>query len=292
MKITLKAPAKLNLALNVTGVLPNGYHTVDMVMQAVTLYDTVEVIKSHGYALRCPGSYLPANDKNNTVTKAAKAFFQTTGLLAGCEIVLHKKIPTRAGLGGGSADAAAVLVGLNKLYRARLTTAELCAIGEAVGADVPFAVLGGTARAEGIGEKLTPLPPLPPCAFLIAMPPRGVSTPQAYRRYDEMGTPVRPDINAATAAVKQGDLDALAPQMHNALAHANSNRTTHRLLAAFKKSGAKAAMMTGSGSAVFGLYATLAEAKRAKKQVARVKSGKLSLFAAEPVAHGPLVVDG
>ena len=156
--VTVLAPAKLNLALDVVGLLPNGYHDLDMTMQAITLYERVVLRRSPYLNLRLPGSPVAANNKN-TAIKAALAFFHYTGLLAGVDITIEKKTPVRAGMAGGSADAAAVLVGLNELYGARLSMSELCALGAKIGADVPFALMGGTCRVQGVGDFLKALPP-------------------------------------------------------------------------------------------------------------------------------------
>ena len=282
-KVVVAAPAKLNLALDVTGFAPNGYHTVDMVMQAISLYETVEIMKSNGYSLRCPGSLVPTDDKN-TATKAAALFFQETGLLAGADIVIHKKVPTRAGMAGGSADAAAVLTGLNRLYNARLSLQELCEIGANIGADVPFALTGGTARVTGIGEILSPLPALPHCWFAIAMPPGGVSTPAAYARYDELGSPVHPNLDAVEGAIRQGDLQALARQMHNALEYSSGTTRTSEIRTVLDQHGAIASMMTGSGAAVFGIFT---EELAAKKAVQALQPLAPRRFIAKPVTHGP-----
>ena len=149
--VTVLAPAKLNLALDVVGLLPNGYHDLDMTMQAITLYERVVLRRSPYLNLRLPGSLVAPNNKN-TAIKAALAFFHYTGLLAGVDITIYKNTPVRAGMAGGSADAAAVLVGLNELYGARLSMSELCALGASIGADVPFALMGGTCRVQGVGD--------------------------------------------------------------------------------------------------------------------------------------------
>ena len=141
--VTVLAPAKLNLSLDVVGTLPNGYHDLDMVMQTIDLYEKITMRTSCDLRLALPGSFVPANDKN-TAFKAALAFFDYTGLLAGVDMNVYKRVPVRAGMAGGSADAAGVLVGLNELYGAKLSMSELCAIGAGIGADVPFALLGGT----------------------------------------------------------------------------------------------------------------------------------------------------
>lgn len=285
-RVTLLAPAKLNLALDVTGLLPNGYHTVDMIMQTVSLYEKIEICKNQGYSLRLPGSRVPASH-NNTATKAAAAFFYETGLLAGADITIYKAVPTRAGMAGGSADAAAVLVGLNELYGARLSVQELCAIGQQIGADVPFSILGGTARATGIGEVLTPLPPLSPCWFTVAMPQGGVSTPAAYALYDEKGSPIRPNMEAATNALHKGDLHALLPHMQNALEHANGGRRTVKIRDILDNAGALASMMTGSGAAVFGVFEKKQQAEAA---AAKLKKLVPQTFVLQPVQRGAHVI--
>ena len=285
-RVVVEAPAKLNLSLAVRGIADNGYHLVDMVMQAVGVWERVEVVRSSGYSLYLPKSPVPAND-NNTATKAASAFFYETGLLAGADITIHKVIPTRAGLAGGSADAAAVLIGLNHLYGAGLSLEALCRIGATIGADVSFSLTGGTARATGLGEILHPLHPLPGCWFAIAMPKGGVSTPVAYKRFDELGSPLNPDIDAACSAIAHNNLVELAKNMHNMLEFSNGDQMTKKLRTVFDYHGAIASMMTGSGAAVFGMFLNRAQAiaaAEAAKQIAMVT------FVAPPVATGPRIV--
>ena len=160
--VTVLAPAKLNLALDVVGILPGGYHALDMTMQAISLYERVVIRRSPYLDLTLPGSKVKAGP-GNTAIKAALAFFHYTGLLAGADITIYKNVPVRAGMAGGRADAAAVLVGLNELYGARLSMSELCALGAGIGADVPFALMGGTCRVQGLGDLIKALPPMPEC---------------------------------------------------------------------------------------------------------------------------------
>ena len=164
--VTVLAPAKLNLSLDVVGTLPNGYHDLDMVMQTIDLYEKITLRRSNTLSLTLPGSFVPVNDKN-TAIKAAVAFFRYTGLLAGVDMTIYKRVPVRAGMAGGSADAAGVLVGLNVLYGAKLSMSELCALGAKIGADVPFALMGGTCRVQGVGDVMKALPPCPDCWFRI-----------------------------------------------------------------------------------------------------------------------------
>ena len=185
--VTVLAPAKLNLALDVVGLLPNGYHDLDMTMQAITLYERVMLRRSPYLNLRLPGSLVAPNNKN-TAIKAALAFFHYTGLLAGVDITIYKNTPVRAGMAGGSADAAAVLVGLNELYGARLSMSELCALGASIGADVPFALMGGTCRVQGVGDLLKPLP-------RTVRPRKPPSAPEIWTRCAPL--PATPWKNAA-----------------------------------------------------------------------------------------------
>ena len=228
--VTVLAPAKLNLALDVVGTLPNGYHDLDMVMQAIDLQERLVLRRSPYLNLRMPGSFVPVNNKN-TAIKAALAFFDYTGLLAGVDITIHKAVPVRAGMAGGSADAAGVLVGMNELYGAKLSMSELCAIGATIGADVPFALMGGTCRVRGVGDLLKPLPPCPDCRFVVVMPSIGVSTPEAFQRYDQMGSPVHPDCERQEAAVRAGDLAAICAAVGKALEHCSGAQVTPAICA-------------------------------------------------------------
>ena len=252
--VTVLAPAKLNLALDVVGLLPSGYHDLDMTMQAITLYERVNLHRSQNLTLQMPGSRVAVNDKN-TAIKAAMAFFHYTGLLAGVDITIYKSVPVRAGMAGGSADAAAVLVGMNALYGAGLSMSELCALGAGIGADVPFALMGGTCRVQGLGDLLKPLPPCPDCWFTIVMPDYGISTPEAFAAYDRVGSSVHPDCAAQESAIRAGDLAGLCEAAGNALEECSGAKDTAAIKAALRANGALTALMTGSGAAVFGIFA-------------------------------------
>ena len=284
--VTVLAPAKLNLALDVVGTLPNGYHDLDMTMQAITLYERVVLRRSPYLNLRLPGSPVQANDKN-TAIKAALAFFHYTGLLAGVDITIYKNTPVRAGMAGGSADAAAVLVGLNALYGAKLSMSELCALGAKIGADVPFALMGGTCRVQGVGDLMKALPPMPECWFTIVMPDYGVSTPEAFAAYDVVGSSVHPDCAAQEAAVRAEDLDALCAAAGNALEECSGAKDTEAIKALLKEHGAVTALMTGSGAAVFGVFRTEAEAKAA---AAAAKRCWKQVYLAQPDRGGARVI--
>ena len=284
-QVTVLAPAKLNLALDVVGLLPNGYHDLDMVMQTIDLYEKIILKTSRDLRLSLPGSFVPANDKN-TAVKAALAFFDYTGLLAGVDINVYKRVPVRAGMAGGSADAAGVLVGLNELYGAKLSMSELCAIGAGIGADVPFALLGGTCRVRGVGDLMKALPPCPDCRFVVVMPSVGVSTPEAFARYDTMGSPVHPDCEAQEQAIRKNDLPAVCAAAGNALEHCSGAVETPAICEILRANGAITAQMTGSGAAVFGIFADDAQARAA---AAVLRKGYKQVYVCRPTTGGPRV---
>ena len=285
-KVSVLAPAKLNLSLDVVGTLPGGYHALDMVMQAVSLYEQVTLRRSADLVVRLPGSRVPPGPKN-TAYKAALAFFHYTGLLAGVDITIHKTVPVRAGMGGGSADAAAVLVGLNALYGARLSMTELCALGASVGADVPFALMGGTCRVQGLGDLIKALPPCPDCWFTVIMPGYGISTPAAFAAYDQIGSPTHPDCAAQEAAIRAEDLSGLCAAAGNALEVCAGGADTAALKQALLDQGAKTALMTGSGAAVFGIFEAEEPARRAAEALAA--AGR-QIFTLRPDRGGARIV--
>lgn len=282
--VSVIAPAKLNLALDIKGVLADGYHEMDMIMQAINLFDNVVLRKSNLLRVFLPNSSVPAN-KFNTAYKAALEFFDYTGLLAGVDITIYKQIPVRAGMAGGSADAAAVLVGLNTLYEAHLTQEQLCKIGAKIGADVPFSIVGGTARAQGIGEKLQPLTALVPCHICVCMPPKGISTKEAFARFDQFGAQRHPNCDAAVNALTQGNLTALCHNMYNVLQECSESEYNDELCKALMQLGAKTALMTGSGAAVFGVFPSKKLATRAKDAL----SHEFTTWVARPVNYGAKV---
>ena len=283
--VTVLAPAKLNLSLDVVGTLPNGYHDLDMVMQTIDLYEKIILKTSRDLRLSLPGSFVPANDKN-TAVKAALAFFDYTGLLAGVDINVYKRVPVRAGMAGGSADAAGVLVGLNELYGAKLSMSELCAIGAGIGADVPFALLGGTCRVRGVGDLMKAMPPCPDCRFVVVMPSVGVSTPEAFARYDTMGSPVHPDCEAQEQAIRKNDLPAVCAAAGNALEHCSGAVETPAICEILRANGAITAQMTGSGAAVFGIFADESQARAA---AAVLRKGYKQVYVCRPTTGGPRV---
>ena len=283
--VTVLAPAKLNLALDVVGLLPNGYHALDMTMQTITLYERVMLRRSAGLSLRLPGSLVQPNDKN-TAIKAALAFFHYTGLLAGVDITIYKNTPVRAGMAGGSADAAAVLVGLNALYGAKLSMSELCALGAGIGADVPFALMGGTCRVQGVGDVMKALPPCPDCWFTVVMPDYGVSTPEAFAAYDKVGSSHHPDCEAQEAAIRAEDLAGVCAAAGNALEECSGAKDNEAIKEALRLHGAVTALMTGSGAAVFGIFEQEADARKAAEAL---KTRWPQVYVAQPDKGGARV---
>jgi 4-diphosphocytidyl-2-C-methyl-D-erythritol kinase len=263
--------------------LPNGYHEIDTVFQSISLFDRITIGKNADLIVKMPGSKVPIDDKNTAIL-AAKAFFSETGIKnAGASIKIEKIIPTRSGLGGGSSDAAAVLVGLNALYNVNFNKSKLCQIGAKLGADVPFAILGGSARAKGIGEKFEFLS-TPVCWFCVVMPNGfGVSTPMAYKKYDELENPVQPDVDKVCRAVKSNNLEELAKNIGNVFEQVKLSENTEKACKMLKENGAMAAMMTGSGAACFGIFADKTAAISAAK---KMRPYVRNAFVAKPVSRG------
>lgn len=255
--LKLRCAAKINLSLDVTGKLPNGYHTLDSIFQSVTVYDiiTLTVSEGEGISLSCETPGIPC-DERNLAWKAAQAYLDATGQQLHIAVQLEKGIPSGAGMGGGSADAAGVLWGLNELLHGGFTNEALREIGVKLGADVPFMLLGGTALARGIGEELKPLSPLPEhFPFVIVKGEESISTPAAYKAIDALGedTP-HPDTAGVLWAVETQDAELLAEKCANLFEYAIPCADVQRAEQRLRDSGALAAVMTGSGAAVFGIF--------------------------------------
>ncbi len=260
MKIVVDAPAKINLTLNIEERREDGYHLLSSVFQAISLSDTVtiETTALQGITLTMSDPALPC-DARNTAYKAAQVFFDYTGIAPSVSIRVDKRIPQQAGLGGGSSDAAGVLVGLDEFYSTNLSLDTLCMLGEKVGADVPFCIVGGTAMVTGIGEIIEPLLPLPPCHIVVAKPQVGVSTAEAYRAVDSVETD-RADQSAMRAAIENGDLAAVGALLSNAFEQALAIPEVEQTLENMRKFHPLGCRMSGSGSAVYALFADEASA--------------------------------
>lgn len=266
--------AKLNLYLGIHGLREDGYHELETVFQAIDLCDLVSVAVHHrgGISLRCNRPYLPC-DNRNLAYKAAEAFFRAAGVEnPGLHINIKKVIPVGAGMAGGSTDAACVLRLLNRAFGLPLSDKKLAETALTLGADVPFCLWGGTALAGGVGEKLKPLSPMPDCFLVVGKPSFSVSTKAAFALYDERPRQVCPPSSAVTAALEQGDLQALGAGMFNALEEpvAGQHPAIGQVIRQLEKDGALGARMTGSGSAVFGIFAEEAAAKKAAQNIRRL----------------------
>lgn len=275
--LTLKALAKINLGLDVLGKRDNGYHDVRMVMQTIYLYDNVTLTKTKepGIQLETNLSYLPI-DENNIAYKAAKILIEEFGIEEGISIKLDKHIPVAAGMAGGSSNAAAVLVGMNRLFKLGLSQQELMERGVALGADVPYCVMRGTALAEGIGEILSPLPPLPKCYVLIAKPAISVSTKVVYEALDAKEIVEHPDIDGVLLGLKNQDIKKVAASMGNVLESVTIERypIIEKIKTAMKEAGALNAMMSGSGPTVFGIFDDRKTAKEAQQKLKEMDIAK------------------
>ena len=261
------ARAKINWTLDVLGRQPDGYHQLDMLLQSVALCDIITILPGESLTLRLSQGARVPDTEDNLVLKAAKALKEAVGCEAGADIHLQKNIPIGAGMGGGSADAAAVLAGLNKLWGLSLSLTELQKIGLKAGADVPFCLAGGLARARGIGEILEPLQCARQFWLVVVQPCRGLGTKKVFTtlEWEKIPESLRPDTLSAIAALEQGDLHALCRAMGNALQPTSETLRPEIRTAvqALKLHGARQAMMTGSGSAVYGVFASAVHARSA-----------------------------
>ena len=258
-----KAYAKINLVLDVAGKRSDGYHNVDMIMQTIGLCDILYVEKAFG-SIEISGTGTIPYDKTNLAYRAAKLFFDVTGKKGGAKIYIEKNIPVCAGMAGGSSDAAAVLTALNSIYGKPLGTKRLMRISSVLGADVPYCIKGGTARAQGIGEIITPIQSLKKINVVVIKPPINISTPWAYSSLDTENL-CHPDTAKAQTAIEKGDNKELYALMGNSFensvfkAYPEIKDIKERL----KEMGADASLMSGSGSAVFGLFENENSAKNA-----------------------------
>ena len=254
--MTVKAPCKINLALDIRGLLPNGYHEMDMVMQTVGLCDTLTIglREEEGIVMTCSDVSLPC-DESNICVRCAKAFFEAIGQPPRARIHLEKKIPMMAGLGGGSADGAAVLCALNQLCESKLSCEKLCEIGFKIGADIPFCIKGGTQRVKGAGEIMSLVPKLSEELFvLIAKPNFPVSTKLAFQGFDEQEDPQHADVEGMIAALEKGDLTEISAKLGNVFEPFCRPDEIGAIKETMLQQGAKGALMSGSGSAVFALF--------------------------------------
>lgn len=268
-ELTISMPAKINLSINVKNKLVNGYHSVEMIMQTIDLFDTITVEKvNSGISIHCAQPYVP-NDQRNIAWKAAELFFAECPNKGGARITLKKNIPVSAGLGGGSADAAGVLKALNSLYEDCLKDIQLIQLSRRLGADVTFFLTGGTQLAKGIGDELTMLPDLEGIDVVLVKPDFPVSTRWVYENLDLDQLGERPDTSKIISAIEAMDLRSVAKNMRNVLesvtvkVHPEIKTIMGKLI----EYGAIASRMSGSGPTVFGLFLDTPSAKEAKEKL-------------------------
>lgn len=266
--IVLSAPAKINLLLDIIKLLPNGYHSLFMVMQTVDLCDEVEVsLRDDGkITLECSEKALPTDEKN-IAYKAAVKFFEVNNLSFGADIKLTKKIPFEAGLAGGSTDAAAVLKALNTLCETNLSNEELCKIGVKLGADVPFCIHGGTMLAQDIGQVLSPLPKLPECYIVLVKPEAGVSTKEAFAAFDSCENIRHPDCAAMLHAAANGNFEGIVANVGNVFEQFIEVPQRADIKAFMRECGSLACCMSGSGPTVFGIFDSKEKAEKCIEKI-------------------------
>lgn len=286
MRLNVAAPAKINLFLDITGRRNDGYHLINTVMQAVSLYDDVTVsVDRDGkdISVSCTDEDIPC-DESNTAYVAAKKFFEYTELPeVGVSVRIRKRIPSGAGMAGGSTDAAAVIIALNEMLNTRLEKDELCEIAEQVGADVPFCLFGGTVSATGIGTILSPLPDMPSCGFVIIKPDFKISTRDAYERSDAIGYDSIESMEPITNAICSGNIEHTAKELYNKFEEVSGNDEITAIKNDLVECGALGALMTGSGSAVFGIFRTTDDADDCR---AKLRDKYENIFTAHPIAAG------
>ena len=272
----MKAYAKINLGLDVVKRLENGYHEVKMVMQTIGIYDEILLEKTDSGIIVTTDSRGLPKAGDNLVLKAAKLMAEHYQISGGMRIHLKKRIPVAAGMAGGSTDAAATMKGINRLFDLGCTLQELMELGVKLRADVPYCILGGTALAEGIGERLTALPPAPDCYVLGAKPDISVSTKYVYEHLDAAGIPEHPDIDGMVRAIEEGSLQGVLDRMENVLESvtARDYPVINAIKSRMKELGAVNSLMSGSGPTVFGIFIEEETVREAGRQIMREKLAK------------------
>lgn len=292
MKVTVKAPAKINLTLDIVGRRPDGYHDVAMVMQTVSLYDTVTVESSEGEGeaveVRCPAYPDVPSDERNIACKAARAFYRQTGVVPRpLFITIDKEIPTQAGLAGGSADGAAVVLALNKLYETHLEPDEMAQICARFGSDVPFCLLGGTMLATGTGTDLKKLHALPRCHIVICKPALSVSTAEAYAACDARAPKGFLYTDELIKRLYSRDIRGLSTCLYNEFEQVLELPEINEIKKTMLGCKALGASMSGSGSAVYGIFL---DEKKAQKCINILSEKYDKVFLTQPLKDGCRIV--
>lgn len=259
----IKAYAKINLSLDVVGKREDGYHTLQMIMQTIDLYDLINIKKTDkGINISCNKQYIPT-DERNLAYKAAELFMKTYNVCEGIDIYIKKYIPVAAGLAGGSTDAAAVLKAIRNMYRPDISDEKIMKLGLNIGADVPYCVVGGTALCEGIGEKIRKLNSFKNHILVVVKPAFGVSTKEVYKNLDINKIKRHPDTNLLISSIEANNLNSLARNMKNVLE--NVTLYKHVVLKDIKKEminmGAQGTLMSGSGPTIFAFFSDMLKAQ-------------------------------
>ncbi|MBQ3432295.1 MAG: 4-(cytidine 5'-diphospho)-2-C-methyl-D-erythritol kinase [Clostridia bacterium] len=283
----VKACAKINLMLDILGKLDNGYHELYMLMQSVSLCDVVEVETAKDIRISCTAPHIPT-DRSNIAYRAAEAFFESTGIQGGARIYIQKNIPSQAGLAGGSADGAAVIVALDALYGTDMHYYELCDIGSKVGADVPFCIVGKTRICRGIGDKMELIRPIEDCSIVIVKPHKDVSTAEAYAEYDKVGWRRKPDQKGIVRAIKFSDLKETARLCENVFEQFIEVGERPAIKAVMRKHGALGSCMSGSGPSIFGIFD---DAQKAAAAAEELKQDFEETFLCEPTYYGCKILE-
>lgn len=286
----VKAAAKINLMLDILGTLPDGYHSLFMIMQSVSCYDEVRVDRTGTKEIKIitADKRVPTDEKN-IAYKAAKAFFEYNNIKNdGIEIEIQKTIPMAAGLAGGSADGAAVLFCLDRLYGTKLDTMTLCKIGEKVGADIPFSLTGGTSLCMNTGGVIAPLPPLTDCYIVLCKPNQGVSTVSAYKAIDEAKRLRHADKNTMLYAMHNSDYKLMCEKLTNVFEQVIEVPKRPYIKTEMKKQGADAALMSGSGPTVYGIFSS---EKKAEDCCKKLKKSFVETYLTVPVSKGIEIIE-
>ena len=288
-KIILKTAGKLNLSLGITGTRDDGYHLMDMVMQSVSVYDTVSIEKNNDGAIKikCDKPHIPT-DHRNIVYKSAQAFFEFCSIEnQGITITIEKNVPDQAGMAGGSGNGAGVLVGLNEMYGTNLSATELMRIGEKIGADIPFCIVGGTAHVTGIGEIVINITPLKESLFVIVKGEEGVSTKLAFEEFDNGECSETFSNMGLIDAIEKNEIEKIYINMRNVLEPKNKTSEIYTVKRDILNEGGKYPLMTGSGAAVFSL---MQNKEKATEICIKLKEKYDTVFLAESVQKGVEII--
>lgn len=279
---------KLNLMLDIVGINSGGYHELETVMQSVSLFDTLDMqINNTGEnKIICEKAGFPC-DSSNLIWKAVAAFEHYTGLkTGGITASVDKQLPSMAGMAGGSADCAATLCALDAMFDTKLKKVQLCEIGVGLGADVPFCIVGGTQLCRGVGEIMTALS-MPRCAFVVVKPDLSISTPAAFKKYDSLKSVPKCDTKAFVSRLNKGDIKGMCGKMFNALEFAANEEEIETAKKMLLDAGALGALMTGSGSAVFGVFD---HPQKAKAALEKIKNDYPQAWICNPVSAGTQII--